>query len=144
MPVAGATKSDYNPESFWYFPWGTSGTHKGVDIFSKSGTSISSSTSGIVVYADEISKGGKVVLVVGPKWRFHYYAHLDEISCERFDYVNHTTQIGTVGTTGNAAGKSPHLHYSIFTPIPYPWRIDGSHQGWKKMFYLDPIKKLEE
>ena len=32
MPVNGATKSDYNPKSFWYYPWGKSVTHKGVDI----------------------------------------------------------------------------------------------------------------
>lgn len=33
MPVEGATKSSYHPQSFWYYPWGKSGTHKGVDIF---------------------------------------------------------------------------------------------------------------
>jgi hypothetical protein len=33
MPVENATSSDYNPNSFWYFPWGKSGTHKGVDVF---------------------------------------------------------------------------------------------------------------
>lgn len=26
-PVVGATKSDYHPQSFWYYPWGTSVTH---------------------------------------------------------------------------------------------------------------------
>jgi hypothetical protein len=29
MPVKGATNSDYNKDSFWYCPWGKSGTHKG-------------------------------------------------------------------------------------------------------------------
>ena len=38
--------------------------------------------------------------------------------------------------------KPPHLHYSIFTLVPYPWRIDGSKQGWMKMFFLDPIYYL--
>jgi hypothetical protein len=33
MPVEGATKSSYNEKSFWYYPWGKSVTHKGVDIF---------------------------------------------------------------------------------------------------------------
>lgn len=46
MPVTGATKSDYHPESFWYYPWGKSGTHKGVDIFANKGTPVTSSTIG--------------------------------------------------------------------------------------------------
>jgi len=50
--------------------------------------------------------------------------------------------IGTVGATGNAKGKSPHLHYSMTTIVPYPWRIDFAKQGWKKMFYLNPIDYL--
>ena len=39
-PVEGATRNDYNQESYWYYPWGTSVTHKGVDIFKKNGTPI--------------------------------------------------------------------------------------------------------
>ena len=83
--------------------------------------------------------GGNVVFVLGPKWRVHYYAHLDEIKTSSFSFVSNETLIGTVGDSGNAAGKSPHLHYSIMTPIPYPWRIDSEIQGWRKMFYLNPI-----
>lgn len=54
MPVAGATKSDYNSKSFWYFPWGKSGTHKGVDIFAKMGTDVLSATDGVVLYSGKI------------------------------------------------------------------------------------------
>ena len=39
-PVEGATRNDYNQESYWYYPWGTSVTHKGVDVFKKNGTPI--------------------------------------------------------------------------------------------------------
>jgi peptidoglycan LD-endopeptidase LytH len=139
MPVRGADKSSYNAKSFWYFPWGKSGTHKGVDIFAKSGTEITSSTSGLVIYCGNIRLGGNVVLVLGPKWRVHYYAHLDKIEASVFSLVNHKAKIGTIGTSGNAKGKEPHLHYSITSIIPLPWRIDTSRQGWKKMFYLNPI-----
>ena len=143
MPVEGASRSDYNPESFWYYPWGKSGTHKGVDIFASTGTNITSSTKGIVLYTGTIGMGGNVVLLLGPKWRLHYYAHLNEVVTSKLHYVNNETIIGTVGTSGNAAGKAPHLHYSIFSLIPHIWKIDGSVQGWKKMFYLDPIVFLE-
>lgn len=139
MPVQGASAVDYNAETFWYYPWGKSVTHKGVDVFAKTGTPIHSATKGIVLYAGKISLGGNFVLILGPKWRLHYYAHLDEISTSTLSFVSQSRKIGTVGTSGNAAGKSPHLHYSILTLIPYPWRIDGSKQGWKKMFYLNPI-----
>jgi murein DD-endopeptidase MepM/ murein hydrolase activator NlpD len=46
--------------------------------------------------------------------------------------------VGTVGDSGNARGKPPHLHYAIVTLLPYPWRITGQTQGWKKAFFLDP------
>ena len=139
MPVSGATKSDHNPDSFWYYPWGKSITHKGVDIFASKGTNITSATFGVVLYAGKISLGGNAVYILGPKWRIHYYAHLEEIQTRSFSFVNKETIIGTVGDSGNAAGKAPHLHYSILTPIPYPWRIDSEIQGWRKMFYLNPI-----
>lgn len=144
MPVVGAHKADYNSESFWYYPWGKSVTHKGVDIFATEGTPVTSSTSGLVLFAGEISLGGNFILVLGPKWRLHYYAHLNSIETHAFDFVGHSDTIGSVGTTGNAAGKAPHLHYSILTLVPYVWRIDSDRQGWKKMFYLNPIEYLEE
>lgn len=143
MPVKGATKSDYNPKSFWFYPWGKSVTHKGVDIFAKRGTEITSSTVGLVLYSGEIPMGGKVALILGPKWRLHYYAHLNELKTSSFSLVNKNSTIGTVGASGNAAGKPPHLHYSIVTVIPYVWRIDPDRQGWKKMFYLNPMEYLE-
>ncbi len=142
MPVEGASHRDYNRNSFWYFPWGKSITHKGVDIFAKAGTTVRSSTKGIVLYCGENKMGGNTVWVLGPKWRLHYYAHLQSINTHTFALVNATVKIGTVGSSGNAVGKAPHLHYSILTPIPYPWRIDEDIQGWKKMFYLNPIDYL--
>lgn len=143
MPVMGAGPADYHKDSFWYYPWGRSVTHKGVDIFARRGTEIRSAGRGIVVYAGEIEMGGKVVLVLGPGWRLHYYAHLDEIRTSTLSYAGQQTSLGTVGDSGNAKGKQPHLHYSILTLVPYPWRIDGSIQGWKKMFYLNPISYFQ-
>lgn len=142
-PVKDSDRNDYHPKSFWYFPWGTSGTHKGVDIFAKEGTRVNSTTAGIVLFAGDLGKGGNVVMVLGPKWRIHYYAHLKEIKVRFFDLSSAGESVGTVGTTGNAKGKPPHLHYSIFTLVPYPWRIDSAPQGWLKMFFLNPIDFLK-
>jgi len=140
IPVAGATKNSWNKESFWYYPWGKSGTHKGIDIFAKEGTNVVSATGGIVLYKGEISRGGNVIVILGPKWRIHYYAHLKSFNTHLFAFVSRGEKIAEVGTTGNAKGKPAHLHYSFATVIPYPWRVDGSHQGWKKIFYLNPIE----
>lgn len=143
MPVEGATPSSYHPQSFWYYPWGKSVTHKGVDIFAKEGTNVRSSTRGWVVYCKNIKMGGNVILILGPKWRLHYYAHLQTNKTSTFSLVNRGEIIGTVGSTGNAAGKPPHLHYSIVTLVPYFFRMDQDRQGWKKMFYLNPIDYLK-
>lgn len=138
IPVAGATSKDWHKDTFWYEPWGTSGVHKGIDIFASKGTDLVSSTPGIVLFAGELSKGGKVVLVMGPKWRFHYYAHLDSLAVNNFTLLGSSQKLGTVGDSGNAKGKPAHLHYSIVTALPYLWKFTTETQGWKKMFFLDP------
>lgn len=143
MPVVGAGSNSYSHKTFWHEGWGSSIVHKGIDVFAKKGTSIRSATWGIVVVAAEYGKGGKFVVILGPKWRMHYYAHLDEIKTKAFSFVTQDTEIGTVGNTGNAATTPAHLHYSIATLIPYPWRIDDAPLGWQKMFYLNPIDYLD-
>ena len=143
IPVKNATTQSWALDSFWAYPWGTSITHKGIDIFAARGTDVISSTYGMVVYTHEGGKGGKSVMILGPKWRFHYYAHLASYDAFAFQPVRPGTVLGTVGDTGNAKGKPPHLHYAITTPFPYPQLYDSeSVHGWKKMFYLSPDKWL--
>ncbi|MBO9561462.1 MAG: M23 family metallopeptidase [Niastella sp.] len=144
MPVAGANSKSYDDKSFWFYPWGKSVTHKGVDIFGKKGTPVVAATAGLVVYTGVLKRGGNVAVVLGPKWRFHYYAHLQDTHTSTFSFVKAGSPIGTVGNTGNAASKPSHLHYTMSSMIPLPWRIDKSKQGWKKMWYLDPIPYLKE
>ena len=143
IPVEGAGKHSYHPASFWYYPWGKSVTHKGVDLFAQSGTPVVAATNGLVLFSGNIPVGGEVALILGPKWRLHYYAHLQSRSVVSLQWRWKGQKIGFVGDTGNAKGKPPHLHYAIATLIPYPWRIDRSRQGWKKMFYLNPIHFFE-
>jgi peptidoglycan LD-endopeptidase LytH len=143
VPVQGATARDWNQQSFWFEPWGRSGVHKGIDIFARKGTPVVAPTYGLVLFRSEIDRGGKVVLMLGPKWRLHYFAHLDDYSALPGQPVLPGGRIGSVGDTGNARGKPPHLHYTILSLLPYPWRWDNSTQGWKKMFYLDPNEALD-
>lgn len=139
VPVQGASANDWNAKSFWFEPWGKSGVHKGIDIFGKINTPILSTTYGLVIFAGELPLGGKVVAVLGPKWRVHYYAHLNDDSVFIGQPVWRGTPVGLLGDTGNAKGKPAHLHYAVVSLLPYVWRMDASTQGWKKAFYLDPV-----
>lgn len=140
VPVQNVTNKDWNPYSYWYFPWGKSGVHKGIDIFAKAGTPVLASTSGLVLFKGNFEQGGNVVAVLGPKWRLYYYAHLQETNVHFLDWVNQGEAIGRVGTTGNAAGKPAHLHFSVMTLIPNPAEITTETQGWKRMFYINPAR----
>jgi murein DD-endopeptidase MepM/ murein hydrolase activator NlpD len=142
IPVVHATSRDWNPRSFWSEPWGASGVHKGIDIFARENTPVLSPVPGIVVFSGSLPRGGNVVAVLTTQWRLHYFAHLKRIDSGFGELLATGTPLGTVGTTGNATGKPPHLHYSVLTLAPYPWRWDGSTQGWKKMFFLDPATVL--
>ena len=143
-PVEGASPNDYNQQSYWAHPWGTSVTHKGVDIFKKKGTPIHAA-SGIewVIYAGSMpGKGGNVVITLAPKWRMHYYAHLDKVSVIPLSITTHSSRLGTVGNSGNAATTPSHLHFGMMSLLPHPWAIDESPQGWKKTWYKNPIPYL--
>lgn len=143
IPVAGAKAADWNPKSFWYTPWGRSGTHKGIDIFAREGTSVLAATGGVVVYTGFNGIGGNAVLILGAKWRLYYYAHLQRIECRVLRPVGAGDMIGVVGSTGNAQGKPPHLHFAIRSVLPLFWQYDARQsQAWNKVFYIDPGKFL--
>jgi peptidoglycan LD-endopeptidase LytH len=100
--------------------------HEGVDIFAPRGTPIFSTTPGRVGRIGENRLGGRTVTVTGPGGYHHYYAHLERYPALKVgDWIVRGTVVGYVGTSGNAAGTPPHLHYGVYTPTwqavnPYP------------------------
>jgi len=144
IPVRNATTADWNHKTFWHKPWGKSGVHKGIDIFATEGTPVIAAASGLVIYAGTVSLGGNVVAVLGPQWRIHYYAHLTETGVGTGTFVQKGAPIGSVGTTGNAVGKPPHLHYSIVTLVPHIWRYSAESHGFWRMWYLNPDEELRK
>lgn len=142
MPVVGASASDWNHRTFWHHPWGRSGVHKGVDIFGSEGQPVVAARPGVVLYSGSIDRGGEAVVVLTSRWQLNYYAHLSTRSVSAGSTIGAGDAIGSVGSTGNAAGKQPHLHFSIVSLVPRPWRIRAVRQGWKRMFYLDPTPVL--
>ena len=144
IPVDGATPSDWNADSFWQSNWGPSGVHKGIDIFAQKGTGVHAASSGLVIYSGNLSLGGNAVTILGAGWHVHYYAHMDTVTARFLDVADRGEQIGTVGNTGNAAGKPPHLHYSVMNLFPDTNRRTPGPEGWKRMFYKDPTTYLND
>lgn len=95
---------------------GSDRTHQGVDIFAPRGTPVVSTTRGVVVAVREGGLGGRQVWVLGPGRERHYYAHLDDWAdgLATGQVVQPGSVLGFVGTTGNAQGTPPHLHYGIY------------------------------
>lgn len=143
-PIAPNEIDKIDPKSFWYYPWGESRVHKGIDIFCKKGTDILSPVSGFIIETGYSSNGGNFIYLLGPKFRTYYFAHMDTTFVSQYKYVSKGDIIGKVGNTGNADEKPHHLHYAIETVFPYVWLYDNKAvDGWKKIFYLDPSKTLK-
>ena len=101
----------------WGAARGEGRSHEGQDIFAPRGTPILSATTGYVVKIGEDNLGGHTVSVIGDGGRKYYYAHLDSYApnLEVGDYVTRNTVLGYVGSTGNADGTPPHLHFGVYT-----------------------------
>ena len=129
LPVPVAEIRPRDLADTWGGPRPGGRRHEGIDIFAARGTPVVSATRGVVVSVGTDRLGGNVVRVLGPGPEWHYYAHLDAFSdVAAGDAVVSGDTLGTVGTTGNAAGTPPHLHYGIYRaggPVnPYP-RLAG-------------------
>lgn len=98
-------------------PRGADRRHQGVDIFAPRGSRVLSATRGVILSVREQGLGGRQVWVLGPAHERHYYAHLDDWApaLRAGDRVRAGSLLGTVGTTGNARGTPPHLHYGVYT-----------------------------
>lgn len=114
MPVQGVVKKQI--ANTWHAPRGDSRRHEGQDIFAPRGTPVVSATDGYVVNIGENNLGGQTVSVLGAGGRTYYYAHLDSYArnISEGDYVTRQTVLGYVGTTGNAGGTPPHLHFGVY------------------------------
>lgn len=114
MPVAGVRVADV--ADTWGAPRGDGRRHEGQDIFAPRGTPVLSAVAGIVTAVESTERGGTVVWVTGAGRRRYYYAHLDAVAegLSVGDRVEVGTPLGSVGSSGNAAGTPPHLHFGLY------------------------------
>jgi murein DD-endopeptidase MepM/ murein hydrolase activator NlpD len=130
VPVEGVRVGQIRDS--WHAPRSGGRLHEGQDIFARRGTPVRTAAAGYVVRVGESRLGGNTVFVVGAGGRSYYYAHLDSYAAGLAvgNYVTPETIIGYVGTTGNAAGTSPHLHFGVYTSggavDPLPLLAEGN------------------
>jgi peptidoglycan LD-endopeptidase LytH len=111
MPVKGVSREQLVDT------WGNARSHGrvhlGIDILTKRGTPILSTTDGIVTKINTGGAGGKEITIVSDALSQHYYAHLDRFG--KFD-VGDIVQVGdTIGYVGNSGNATTdHLHYGIY------------------------------
>lgn len=108
-PVQNAGKFDFS-NSFGA-PRHGGRNHAGNDIFAKRGTPVLAPMGGTLKRADG-SRAGMAFYIEGDDGTTYYGSHLDSMSVSG-GRVERGQKIGTVGTTGNAQGTPPHLHFEV-------------------------------
>lgn len=102
-------------------------THEGIDLFAPRGTPARAPVPGRVeqVRGD---RGGKQFFLHGDDDRLYIGTHLDALVGSD-GRVRAGQVLGRVGTTGNARGTSPHLHFEVEvdgTDVnPYSWLVES-------------------
>lgn len=84
--------------------------HLGTDLFATRGTPVVASVGGTLTHSSG-SLAGVAYYLAGDDGNTYYGAHLDTIAPP--GRVERGAVIGTVGSTGNAKGTTPHLHFEI-------------------------------
>jgi murein DD-endopeptidase MepM/ murein hydrolase activator NlpD len=103
------------------------GKHQAIDIAAPRGTPVVAVDDGRVAKLFNSIPGGLTIYQFDPVENFaYYYAHLDGYAegLKEGMSIKRGDLLGYVGTTGNAAPDSPHLHFAIF-------RLGPERRWWK-------------
>jgi peptidoglycan LD-endopeptidase LytH len=114
IPVLGVTL-DRLADSF-YERRGEGRIHHAIDIMAPKGTPVLAADNSTIVRVSSNTLGGLTIYAIDPLRRLvYYYAHLDryDIIAYKGKAVAKGDVIGYVGTTGDARGGPPHLHFQV-------------------------------
>ena len=109
-PVRGAGKFDFS--NSYGSPREGQRSHAGNDIFAKRGTPVVAGVDGTL----RTVTGGRAGIgyyLEGVDGVTYYGAHMNELRVGSGARVKRGEVLGTVGSTGNAAGTPPHLHFEV-------------------------------
>lgn len=112
FPVFGPAR--YSDD--WHAPRPGGRLHEGIDVFAPRGTPVIASTDGVLTQVrDGSPRAGKSIRLTELDGTYSFYAHLEAFhpDVERGARVSRGDVLGYVGTTGNAQGTMPHLHFEI-------------------------------
>ena len=109
-PVRGAGKFDFS--NSYGSPREGQRSHAGNDIFAKRGTPVVAVVDGTVRLVTG-GRAGQGFYLDGVDGVTYYGAHMNELAVSNGQAVKRGEQLGTVGSTGNAAGTPPHLHFEV-------------------------------
>lgn len=110
------------PGYTWFSGWGEGRPggryHQGEDLGANRGAPIYAPEAGVIIDpANERGSnplGGHITYLRGDSGLWWYFAHFDRPSHQPIGKrVTRGTQIATVGTSGDAMGTPPHLHYQV-------------------------------
>ena len=108
-PVRGGAGVPVTPVHNYQAPRPGGRRHQGNDIFAPSGTPVVAPVGGVVRHVKG-NTAGNAFYLAGDDGTTYYGAHMDSYVASA-GRVSAGNVIGRVGSTGNAAGLSPHLHF---------------------------------
>jgi len=126
VPVEGVDRDDLHDT--FSDRRGIGRVHEALDIMAPRGTPVLAVEDGTIAKLFLSQGGGGITIYqFDPSGQFaYYYAHLDRYApgLREGESVRRKQVIGYVGSTGNAAPNTPHLHFGIF-------RLTPERQWWK-------------
>lgn len=130
FPVAGANRFSDD----WLAPRGGGRVHQGIDIFASNGTPLVAVADGTLFRVGYNGLGGWRLWLRDASGTTYYYAHLSSFSgaAREGASVAKGTVLGFVGTSGDARGTSPHLHFEIHPGGGGPVRPFPIIVGWPR------------
>lgn len=130
LPRGSMTCPVDGPNSFidsWGYPRSGGRSHEGTDIMAASGTPLVAIVDGTITYEGYGDSAGYWIILSGDDGNAYWYLHNSQnlVSGGR---VQVGEQIATVGSSGNASGGAPHVHFEYHPggggPVnPYPMLV---------------------